>query len=466
MIIREIDWRSPLAAFAPLAETPWAALLHAGEGAREPGWSVIAAAPAARLEARGTQAFVDGARVAAAPFEALAALHGARRRAPAERTAFSASPPPFLTGLIGFVGYEMGGVLDPAASGPASPFLLPDMGFAAYDAAALFDRAEQRLFIASANAETGDRLEAMLGVDEPSGAAGAAFSDPQSNFTAKAYREMVAAIVELIRDGALFQANVAQHLSASAKGGSAFDIFRHLAEGDAPFGAYLQYRDGSILSDSPERFFKITPEAAAPDQVGGRILAEPVKGTRPRGEGAAADRRLAAELIADPKERAENIMIADLMRNDLSKICRDGSIREEAICALSTTSHVHHLVSRISGILREAVTPVDALEALFPCGSITGAPKIEAMKTIAAFERIGRGPYCGAIGYIGDDGAADFAVAIRTMIIEKSGEGLRAVFPVGGGVTLRSEPEAEYQETLVKARGALGALSIGEADVR
>lgn len=458
MIVREIPWRDPLAAFAPLAEAPWAALLHSGAAAPDPGWSAIVAAPAATLEARGGETFVDGRRIDSDPFVALAALHNARRSEAADETAFGGAPPGFQTGLVGFVGYEMGGVIEPAAAGPASPFLLPDMAFAAFDAAALFNRADEHLFILSKSNEAGEALEDMLGVGERAEARNIAFFNPQSNFTGETYQAMVASVIERIRDGALFQANVAQLLSAGATSDvSAFDIFLRMATGDAPFAAFLQYQDGAVLSNSPERFFKVVP-----DPGGARILAEPVKGTRRRGRTGEEDAMLAAELAADPKERAENIMIADLTRNDLSKIARDGSIREEAICELASSAHVHHLVSRISGVLREGLTPVDALAALFPCGSITGAPKIEAMKTIAAFERVGRGPYCGALGYIGDAGAADFAVAIRTMVIEKSPGETRAFFPVGGGVTLRSAPEAEYRETLIKARGSLAVLALNE----
>jgi para-aminobenzoate synthetase component 1 len=155
-------------------------------------------------------------------------------------------------------------------------------------------------------------------------------------------------------------------------------------------------------------------------------------------------------------------MIADLTRNDLSLVCCDGSLREDAICELTSRAHVHHLVSRISGRLRDDLSAVDVLRAMFPCGSVTGAPKIEAMKAIAELEKGGRGPYCGAIGYIDDGGAADFSVAIRTIVAERSGDGLAAAFSVGGGVTLRSDPEAEFQETLVKARSARQALGLRE----
>ncbi|MEZ5981602.1 MAG: anthranilate synthase component I family protein [Parvularculaceae bacterium] len=445
---REIEWRSPLDAFAPLAESPFAALLHSGGG--DARWSVLAGSPAATLEAREGRTFIDGSRVAASPFDALRALAASRVLSP------NAAPDaPFLTGLIGFVGYEMGGLLESSAKGPASPFALPDMAFAAYDAAALFDNREKRAFIAARDGAAAARLEETLGREAPQRAA-PIFTGFTSNFTADDYRAMVANVVELIRDGVLFQANVAQHFQAMSEGPArAFDLFRVIAAEAAPFAAFLPYKEGAVLLNSPERFFRI--------EGAGRIVAEPIKGTRPRGGDHARDMALAAELLADPKERAENIMIADLTRNDLSRICRDGSIREEAICALESHAHVHHLVSRISGVLREGIGAVEALETLFPCGSITGAPKIEAMKTIAAAEGVGRGPYCGAVGYIDDRGLADFAVAIRTMIVEEKAGRLCATFPAGGGVTLRSDPQAEYLETLVKAKGALRALSIDEA---
>ncbi len=450
MIRRDIDWRSPLDAFAPLAGEPYAALLQAGETARDPGWAILVAFPETVLTARRGAAFLDGARLKEAPFAALRDLAVRRRIGGGETHA------PFSTGLVGFIGYEMGAALEPAAAGPASPFALPDMAFGAYDAAALFDRKNRRALILSSEESAAARLEESLGsaavapAGPPEGSAAVA-----SNFSEGAYRQAVAGVIERIRDGALFQANIAQQLSVEDVI-SAYDVFHRLMQGDAAFGAYLQYPEGAIVSNSPERFFSLKPNGGEM-----KLLAEPIKGTRPRGNDPDEDMRLAAELLADPKERAENVMIADLTRNDLSRVCKDGSIIEEAVCALSTQASVHHLVSRISGHLRPGFGAIDALEALFPCGSITGAPKIEAMRVVADVERTGRGPYCGAIGYLDDRGGADFSVAIRTLIVESG----RATFPVGGGVTLRSDPQAEYLETLAKARAMLGALGI-ENNVR
>ncbi len=471
---------------------------------------MLSAFPATIIEARGLKTTIGGKAFDGNAFEALKRL-AQERAIHQERTGSGA---PFLCGLVGFVGYECGALLEPSAKGPASPFALPDMAFGAYDAAALFDRRARRAFISVRNEKSAARLAEALGSRDPthlvafargpqpflpreageaataalrrgsrrgrSGAINAGaqlfvpppsasrtpqageekggefFVDLNSNFSADAYRRAVAGAIDMIREGRFFQANLAQQLHAfSPRPVEPFDIFLKIAEGDAPFAALLQYSDGAIISNSPERFFSATPS-----EQGVRIVAEPVKGTRARGRSVGEDERLAAELMADPKERAENVMIADLARNDLSRVCRDGSIREEAICELSSNGSVHHLVSRISGLLRDDLSSVDVVKALFPCGSVTGAPKVEAMKAIAGFEDRGRGPYCGAIGYIDDRGGADFSVAIRTIILERAGETTRATLPVGGGVTLRSDPQAEYQETLDKARGALAALKM------
>ena len=208
----------------------------------------------------------------------------------------------------------------------------------------------------------------------------------------------------------------------------------------------LQYSSGAIVSNSPERFFQIMPEGGER-----RIIVSPVKGTRPRGATAQSDAALKLELVGDEKDRAENIMIADLMRNDLSRICDDGSVKEDGICVLESFPRVHHLVSHISGRLGEKVGAVDILQALFPSGSITGAPKIQAMEVIRQVENAPRGPYCGALGYFSKNGAADFSVLIRTMTIESAAPTNRLEVPVGGGITLLSDSKSEYREIIHKA---------------
>ena len=438
VIIREIPWRSPYAAFAPLDGVPHAHLLHGGER-RGDGWSIIVAEP------REVLTLSDGD--AEGWLDEVARIGKARRsecRLPLDA--------PFASGMVGYVGYEALARLEPALSPPASPYALPDAQFGVYDAAALLSRHEQRVFISARSKDAANGLESVLGLDEPEPGMTPAFGDLASNFSSAAYEAAVADVIERIRNGDFFQANIAQTLRARSRASfSPLALLRRIAEeSDAFFAALFQYEDGAIVSNSPERFFSL--------DAGGRVLSEPIKGTRPRGNDSPEDRTLADELLSDPKDRAENVMIADLVRNDLSRICENYSIREEAICELMSLSRVHHLVSRIAGRLREECYVGDVFRALFPAGSITGAPKIEAMKAIGEIERQGRGPYCGAFGYIDDSRRADFAVAIRTMIIDAARREIS--IPVGGGVTLRSNPAAEYQETLVKASAALAALGL------
>lgn len=442
MICREIRWRSPYAAFAPLAGRTHAHLLHGGARRTGAQWSIIAAFPVNVLELEGKDA--EGW------LQAVQAVLN-ERKGNAENADCAA---PFQSGLLGYVGYEALAALESSLDAPLSPHAFAPAVFGVYDATAVFARGEQRAWVVGRNRTACDHLEAALGEQTVMLEAAPDFVELTSNFSRARYHEAVSGVIECIRNGDFYQANIAQHFTATAREAfSPFSLFQTFAEAsDAFFSAFLQYPEGSILSNSPERFFKISEN----EKGESKITVEPIKGTRPRSDDPVEDARLAAALLEDPKDRAENIMIADLMRNDLSKICKDHSVREDAVCELMTLTRVYHLASRISGVLRNDVCVTDVFRALFPSGSITGAPKIEAMKAIAHIEGIGRGPYCGAIGYVDDRGGADFSVAIRTMIAAEGNR--RLVIPAGGGVTLRSRPEDEYEETLVKAAGATGGL--------
>jgi para-aminobenzoate synthetase component I len=188
--------------------------------------------------------------------------------------------------------------------------------------------------------------------------------------------------------------------------------------------------------------------------MAGNVETRPIKGTRPRGRTLAEDQQLIAELQASPKDRSENIMIVDLLRNDLGRVCEYGSIRVPSLCEVESYETVHHLVSQVRGKLREDKSPLDLLQAAFPGGSVTGAPKIRAMEIIAELEPTARGPYCGSLGWIGFNGAMDTNILIRTFTIGKGW----VQFPVGGGIVAESDPEREYEETLHKAAGMLLAL--------
>ncbi len=442
MICREINWRSPYAAFAPLAGEAHAHFLHGGDLSVTAKWSIIVAFPTAVIKQDDGNADAWLSSV-----QAVINDRALERR----MTALDA---PFFSGLVGFLGYEALGGLEPSLDLPASPYAFVDAIFGAYDASAIFSRTEKKAYIVGRSEDACRKLENALGSDELSVVTAPIFPTVTSNFTRRDYMMAVSEIIERILNGDFYQANIAQRLTATSTGSfPPFDLFRMITEmSDSYFGALLQYQEGAVLSNSPERFFKLS----ARNEGIRKVTTEPLKGTRRRGRDSDEDRLLTQALINDPKDRAENIMIADLLRNDLSKICKDGSIQEEAICELLTLSHVHHLVSRISGELRDDADITDIFRALFPSGSITGAPKIESMKAIAEIEGAGRGPYCGAIGYIDDAGAADFSVSIRTMMTDMNYQDLS--IPVGGGVTQHSNPKAEYEETLVKAAGAAGAI--------
>jgi para-aminobenzoate synthetase component I len=215
----------------------------------------------------------------------------------------------------------------------------------------------------------------------------------------------------------------------------------------APMAAFLRRGDVSVASASPERFVRLEMPAR-------QVETRPIKGTRPRHAVPARDAELARELTASEKDRAENVMIVDLMRNDLSRVCRPGSVQTPSLCALESHPTVHHLVSTVTGDLRTDCDALDLLAATFPGGSVTGAPKLRAMEIITELEPVARGVYSGAIGWIGLDGAMDTSIAIRTVTVADA----VATFHAGGGITARSIPVDEYQETLDKAQALIAAL--------
>jgi para-aminobenzoate synthetase component 1 len=252
--------------------------------------------------------------------------------------------------------------------------------------------------------------------------------------------------IEYTHAGDCFQVNVAQRLLTPQEG-RPINLYGRLRERNAaPFAGYFDLGDFAIVSASPERFLFVE---------GGEVETRPIKGTRPRGATPAEDRAHLAELRASTKDRAENVMIVDLLRNDLGRVCEYGSVRVEAVCRVETYRYVHHLVSEVRGRLRASLGPVNLLQAAFPGGSVTGAPKIRAMEIIAELEPTARGPYCGSLGYIGFDGTMDTNILIRTFTV---GRGW-VQFPVGGGIVADSTPHREYDETWHKAEGMLRALA-------
>lgn len=266
-----------------------------------------------------------------------------------------------------------------------------------------------------------------------------------SNFTSVQYQAAVADIVSRIRNGDSFQVNLSQRLSAASTIDAASLYLRLRHSNPAPFAGFYDGGDFQVLSSSPEGFLQIRNR---------HVETRPIKGTVPRTGNELEDAELATGLLKSEKDRAENIMIVDLMRNDLSRVCRDESVVVSRMCEIERYQFVQHLVSVVQGDLVEDAGAVDALMACFPGGSVTGAPKIEAMKTIAELESHPRGPYCGSMGYISCGGDADFNILIRT-ITSTHGQ---LLIPVGGGITAQSDPASEEAETWAKANGMLNAL--------
>ena len=364
---------------------------------------------------------------------------------------------PFQGGLIGYFGYDLAPRLErlPRRAAPDSRF--PVLRFGLYDTLLTLDRSNhQATFSAYAlhhepPAELDRRWQRWRQVlERPRGPVASRLTRPiTSNFTPSAYREAVGRALEYIRAGDIFQVNLSQRFEARGRF-DPLDLYLRLRQvSPAPFAAFLEWDDLAIVSASPESFYQTR---------GDQIVTRPIKGTRPRGATPEEDARWKAELAASPKDRAELTMIVDLERNDLGRVCRYGSVRVTDPLAVETYAQVHHLVATIQGRLRPECGPIDVVRAVFPGGSITGAPKIRAMEIIDELEPTRRGPYTGAIGYYGRGGTSAFNIVIRTMLVE----GDRATFQVGGGIVADSDPEAEYQETLHKGRGLRAVLEGAE----
>jgi para-aminobenzoate synthetase component I len=268
----------------------------------------------------------------------------------------------------------------------------------------------------------------------------------RSTFTRRGYLDAVARVREYIVAGDIFQANLSQRFHAPLPV-PPFQLYQQLRKRNpAPFSAYLGFGELQVLSASPERFLRLDQQR--------QVETRPIKGTRPRGLGPMHDAALGRALAESEKDRAENVMIVDLLRNDLSRVCRPGTVRVPELFALEHHPTVHHLVSTVLGELDPSADAIDLLRATFPGGSITGAPKVRAMEIIAELEPTQRGVYCGSIGYLSASGAMDTSIVIRTYLALRG----QVYFQAGGGIVADSDPELEYRETLDKARGLIQTL--------
>jgi para-aminobenzoate synthetase component 1 len=416
------------------------------------------------------------------------ALSVARALLPSEPTEPVPGLPPFQGGIAGYIGYDWGAVLERLPRPRYDDLAIPDVVLGLYDWIIAWDhRIGTAWLISTGLPESGDaqerraraRMELVrerLGGRRGSGTAGQRDSGAagqrgsggiapsypvfgidgaekiglRSTFTHRAYLDAVARVREYIVAGDIFQANLSQRFQ-SRWAEPPFHLYRRLRQQNpAPFAAYLGFGDLAVLSASPERFLRL-------DEDRRRIETRPIKGTRPRGLGPMHDAALGRALAESEKDRAENVMIVDLLRNDLSRVCRPGTVRVPELFALEHHPTVHHLVSTVVGEIEPGSGAVELIRAAFPGGSITGAPKVRAMEIIAELEPTQRGVYCGSIGYVSATGAMDTSIVIRTFLAL----GGRVYFQAGGGIVADSDPELEYGETLDKARGLIETLVEG-----
>ena len=497
----------PADGFERLEGLPYRLFLDSAAKGTLGRYSFLTADPFAVVRSKGRRTEVldrlagTGSEVAEDPLEVVHALLGPQVWDPVPEL------PPFQGGAAGYLAYDWGRVLERLPAPRHDDLALPDVVLGLYDWVLAWDhqlsrawmistglpetatadrarRAAQRVAMMrqrlqltavgrwsmpNGRAESGnappatevDRSHEGFGSPEmafPARSApapsypvdGGSWSERlalRSSFTHHGYLDAVARVREYILAGDIFQANVSQRFEAPL-GELPWAFYRRLrARNAAPFAAYLDFPEAVVLSASPERFLRV--------DVAGHVETRPIKGTRPRGLGPEHDAALGQALVESAKDRAENLMIVDLMRNDLSRVCRPGTVRVSELFALEHYATVHHLVSTVVGELAPGFSALDLLRGAFPGGSITGAPKVRAMEVIAELEPSQRGVYCGAIGYWSVTGALDTNIAIRTAVAV----GDRVYFSAGGGIVADSDPEQEYRETLDKALGMIEALA-------
>ncbi len=353
---------------------------------------------------------------------------------------------PFLLGGVGYFSYDLLHLLEDIPSKTVDDIGFLDCHIAFYDTSIAFDHYEGKGYVVSITENKVDEVIDLLR-SQRSKTPNPELRTPNftSSFTKEGYIKAVQKAKEYIAAGDIYQVNLSQRFSTEIDI-SPYDLYLRLREvSPAPFSAYLDFGKAAILSSSPERFLKID---------GKFIETRPIKGTRPRGKSTEEDERLKKELESSEKDRAEHIMIVDLERNDLGRVCKYGTVRVEENMTVESFAQVHHMVSSVTGELKEGVSLMDIIKATFPGGSITGAPKVRAMEIIEELEPIKRGVYTGSIGYIGFNGNMDLNIAIRTICVKDE----KVHFSVGGGIVADSDPDAEYQETLDKAKGMMEAL--------
>lgn len=450
-VCKEIPWVDPKRAIACLPQKNSVWLDSAQTSLLRGKFSYCAIDPFQKWVLKG--GFLNGCAILDKPFAAL------KREMHAYQLSKIENRPPFQGGVAGFLSYDLAWYYEDLPQQAESSPDFEDWILGFYDLVIAFDHSVQKAWIFSTGFPEQDEdkrlarahqratwLEGMLLNPKE------VHCLPNSNVAWQrtddlhSYRDKVYKTIEYIRAGDIFEANMSQRFSMPFELEQLSALYATLRQQNpAPFAAWLQFEETQILSASPERFLQVE---------GKRVETRPIKGTMARDSDPIRDRQIQESLYASEKDRAENVMIVDLMRNDLSKVCLSSSVKVPQLCDVETFAQVHHLVSCVTGELKANLCAVDALEAAFPGGSITGAPKIRAMEIIEELEPYKRGPYCGSIGYVAFHGDMDTSITIRTFAFKDN----TLVCAAGGAVTIDSDPSAEYYESMAKARGLIELL--------
>ena len=407
-------------------------------------FSFIGLNPFMTFEARKNKAFVDGKEVDGDPFEVLDDLI---KKYKVSEDIFSSIP--LLSGAIGYISYDICRILENIPNNSKEDFNISDMKFIFYNNIIIFDLKNNKQYITSLNGidEEINLIEYKINeaiylkeevVKENS-------KNFISNFNKEDYKSAITKLKDYIVSGDVYIANMTQRFYTENTEDS-FEIYKKLRSiNKAPFSAFMNFEDFQIISSSPERFLEINNR---------KVITRPIKGTRPRGKNKEEDIKNSLELLNSEKDKAELLMVVDLERNDLSKVCKPHSVKVTELFKLETYATVFHLVSTVEGILKDDVSAIKCIKECFPGGSITGTPKIRAMEIIEELEGLKRNIYTGSIGYFDFRGNADFNIAIRTIVKKDN----KAYFGVGGGITYDSIEEDEYNETLDKAKALMRVL--------
>jgi anthranilate synthase component I len=491
------DSLTPVSAFHKLDAGSSACLFESVVGGEKVGrYSFLTAEPFQEVEAWGNHVVVrrrgnSSICEETESFDAADPIEELRKQVDALRAVRLPELPPFVGGAIGYAGYDVVRYSEKLPNAPNDDRNLPDLSFAFFDRMVVFDNITKTIVVvAMARVDQGDlrsayddacrrvdqlvdRLSSPLGELPPVDIS--TLGEPQiayqSNFTEAKFRDAVEKCVEYIQAGDIFQVVISQRLQLAIRS-HPFEIYRTLrVVNPSPFMFYLRTPSVTLVGSSPEVMVRV---------VDGKVTVRPLAGTRRRGHSEEEDRRLAAELLADPKERAEHVMLVDLGRNDVGRVARYGSVELTDVMTIERYSHVMHITSNVTGMLADGKDAFDALRACLPAGTVSGAPKVRAMQIIDELEPHRRGPYAGAVGYVDYSGNMDTCIALRTIVIPETAAGSKiqpslkppalpgvcatktAYLQAGAGIVADSQPDLEWKETLNKARGLLKAIEITE----